>query len=252
MVTMTPGQIIVDEVDCYDKKIYCSTRPDIQTPKRTGENIQVFGGFGDLIYDHQGYENTSMTLELWRYGRSDLDLSTNRREINKIFQQMKYLKIRFWFDPEVIYECQVIEPAVFVNKRWYDGTQTFDIGLSIKPFKRFISSVTYPEKIVLTNGMELKNPTNEVQYPLIKITGENEASFSIGNTTMRIRDIENHIYIDSENFFLYKDQYKATFGQNYKTNDLVYPAILPNNKNKIKWSGQISSVEIWPRWRTLV
>lgn len=91
--------------------------------------------------------------------------------------------------------------------------------------------------------------------PVIKITGNGNISLTLAGTTMRFNNVDDNIIIDCEKLYLYKDHYSLAKSRNDRTNDLEFPFIYPqdqNNKNTISWTGNISSVEIRPNWRTLV
>lgn len=251
---MRPGDISVNGVLISDHKIYCSTRPDIETPKRVFQKLTVFGGAGDIIYDDGGYENTPISLSLWMNGTED-DISSNRRLVNKIFPQASYLEIIFWFDPTLTYYCYVSDPAKFTNKRMHNGVIDIDLSLSCKPYKRFNQSSGMTEVIKATNNQKIVNNTDEYQLPVIKITGNGNISLTLAGTTMRFNNVDDNIIIDCEKLYLYKDHYSLAKSRNDRTNDLEFPFIYPqdqNNKNTISWTGNISSVEIRPNWRTLV
>lgn len=251
---MRPGDISIDGHLLSSHKIYCSTRPDIETPKRVIEKITVFGGAGDIIYDDGGYENTPISLSLWVNGTEE-DISSNRRIVNKLFPQAKYLKVIFWFDPGLTYICYVEEPAKFSNQREGRGLIDIELKLSCKPFKLFNESHGMESLIKPTNGQKIVNNVDEFQLPKIKLVGNGDISFTLAGITMRFKNVDGHIWIDCGSLNLYKDVPTLDKSRNHLTNDLEYPFLYPkeqNNLNTISWSGNVSSVELYPRWRTLV
>ena len=102
------------------------------------------------------------------------------------------------------------------------------------------------EKAVsISKGDIWVNPTNQVAKPLIKITGSS-GTFTIGDRTVTLNAINEYIMLDSE----LEHAYKGLTNCNANISALYFP-VLNTGANTITWTGNITAVEIIPRWWTL-
>jgi phage-related protein len=98
--------------------------------------------------------------------------------------------------------------------------------------------------IVVSNGMILNNFGNYEAKPLLKIYGSGNIYISIGGKNFTINNISEFVNIDSEIKECFKDN------STNKGKDMIgdWP-ILPIGSSLISWTGNVTKVEITPRWR---
>lgn len=99
-------------------------------------------------------------------------------------------------------------------------------------------------KIMTTSG-PIVNPENHESLPYIKITGTGDITLQINDQTVLLQGIGDYIEIDSELQSAYR-------GTQLMNNHLFSPfPVLNIGTNQISWTGNVSKVEIIPRWWTL-
>lgn len=99
------------------------------------------------------------------------------------------------------------------------------------------------EPVEVRNGMTLNNFGSYESKPLVKIYGSGNISVSIGNNTFTINNVSSYVNVDSEIKECYKDNTN-------KGKDMIgeWP-LLSIGSSLISWVGNITKVEITPRWR---
>ncbi|WP_271814489.1 phage tail protein [Clostridium beijerinckii] len=97
--------------------------------------------------------------------------------------------------------------------------------------------------IELANGATINNFGSYESKPLVKIYGSGNITFSIGGKSFTINNVVDYVVVDSEIKECYKDSTN-------KGRDMAgdWP-VLPIGLNTISWTGNITKVEITPRWR---
>lgn len=206
--------------------------PDVHT-----EYVKVPGrepvDLSELILGFPQYQMRNMTIEFEYIGTGWEDEKT--LVLAKLHG--KKMEIRFLNDPDWYYvgRCLV---ASEVNM----STLHFTISVTAEPYKRYYDEAP----TTLTAAGTITNPTDFVSKPLIKAYGSGDGSFTVGNKTVTIANIDGYVVVDSELMDCYK-------GLTNKNNDVTlteFPKFAPG-VNNISFSGDITSLEILGRWRTL-
>lgn len=117
----------------------------------------------------------------------------------------------------------------------------FPIIFTCKPCGYLLEG-DYP--IDISNGTVLYNGKNSYRsLPKIIIQGSGSATITINNRTFKITDIGGNIIINSENEKVLDSKGK------YMEGEFPY---LDIGENKITWTGNITSMQIIPYWRTRI
>jgi phage-related protein len=97
--------------------------------------------------------------------------------------------------------------------------------------------------IELISSAVLNNFGSYESKPLVKIYGSGNVSVSIGGKSFTVNNVSSYVVVDSEIKECYKDNTN-------KGRDMVgdYP-ILPIGPININWTGNVTKLEITPRWR---
>lgn len=96
-------------------------------------------------------------------------------------------------------------------------------------------------------AFELFNPEKYASKPLIKLSGSGDASFYINNDKYDLKLLDRELYIDSKLEESYRKLDDNLEHQDHVTLFLDFPFLYPG-KNEIKWTNNIHSFEIIPRW----
>lgn len=96
---------------------------------------------------------------------------------------------------------------------------------------------------VLSSGIDLNNFGSYEAKPLLKIYGSGNISVSINNKSFAISNVSSYVSVDSEIKECYKDSINK--GKDMTGNWPVFSI----GENTITWTGNITKIEITPRWR---
>ena len=118
-----------------------------------------------------------------------------------------------------------------------------EIEFTCKAYKRAIKG---ERTIALTKATAIYNTELFTASPYIKITGNGGITLYINDRAHGFKDVSDYIEIDSE----LMNAYKGDTLQNSKMITAKFPK-LTAGVNNISWAGNVSKVEIIPRWCTL-
>lgn len=236
------GVVIFDGVRSDDLGILVEHGPVYSIPERDYETIHVPGRNGDVYIDRGCYKNVSQPYDIAvaSLEQSFFDLST---------------KLSFWLHPKPGY-CRLEDsysPQYFRLASYHDSIDLENIlfhagratiSFDCKP-QRFLKSGE--RKVIFTSSGKLRNPAFETSSPLITVRGNANGSgrLQIGTYVVEISPIRSSITLDSE----LQDAYSGVTNRNA---DITlgpggFPKLIPG-ENAISFSGDISSVEVIPRW----
>ena len=115
------------------------------------------------------------------------------------------------------------------------------IVFNCKPLKR---EVFGDSRITLTQSSTLYN-NGLASSPYIKVVGSGDITININNQELVLKDVENYIEVDTELYNCFKD--------NENQNNKMYSdfPVLEEGINNINWQGNVTRLEIIPRWVVL-
>lgn len=119
---------------------------------------------------------------------------------------------------------------------------SFPIEFSCQPFKYHIDGER--TRVIKENNFLLLNSGTYISKPKIKIYGSGTNIISINNRSFTLSQIDQYVIIDSELQQVFKEQ---TNKGRYMSGEFPY---FDTRNNVIKWTGNISRMEIIPRWRS--
>lgn len=245
---MKPGVFIMSGVNSETINTYIQDRPLIDVPMRKVEWKGGYGVDGNIPFDEEAYENTEMELVMVTNGK---DLIGDRQDlVNLIDTRGIYRDFIPYFDPHKIYRVMLNDKVQFENKYYYGTAQTSSIKFTVKPYKYLIDS---PTKKVNGKTTTIINPTNYISQPIIRIEGSGDVELKIGSESFKMLDIPSKIVLDSERYVAYTEGAtgRPLESMNSKITTREYPLLKPG-LNNIKAIGNVTSIEIEPRWRSLV
>ena len=220
---------------------------NLSSPERNVETKPIDGRNGDLLIDYGNYKNFELKFEC------DIIPHLAKRTLKDVARDMK-----IWLQSDYNYAEQVISDdletkyeAVCINKldieRIAREFGSILIKFNCKPYKKLVDSM-----ITVTSKNTIINNQYEISYPSIKILGAGDVIIKINQQEVVLKDIQDYIIIDSE----LMNAYKTTS----VTNDIInqnqkmfsdFP-ILEQGTNNISWTGNVTKIEITPRWAVLI
>ncbi|GIN86980.1 hypothetical protein J6TS2_33660 [Heyndrickxia sporothermodurans] len=226
--------IQIDHTNIKDLQLSLSERPAIPTPEQDVEHIEIRGRHGTLTKKY-GFKDIpySLTFDFLE----DTPFKPAFRKAKLVF--FNGSKLAFEDDPGVYYKIKSVKIEDADNEVMEYGQFTVDFILA--PFAYEVTEIrTITSETTLTNeGYE--------SDPYIKVHATGTGKVYINDQIVTIKDINGTIEIDSELMNAYrKENGYITNLNNHMVGD--FP-VLQNGKNIISFDGDITKIEMNPRWR---
>ena len=211
--------------------------PIVPSANLKQEIIEIDGRHGFLTNSQDVYEPVEIDIELKIYNKEDI------AKIRNVFRGSGNLILSNF--PDRYYKATVVSKLDFerVIRQNHSAMMTF----SLQPHAYELKDSTIT---LTTSPYTLTNETNATSQPEITIYGTGTATLIIGDETVQIKNINNHIILDYE----LQEAYRIINGSPSNANTDVncdYGEIQIGT-TKIEWSGNgITGIEINPRWRYL-
>lgn len=236
------GIITFNGVSSKDLGIQVEHPPGYQTPVKDYDKIHVPGKNGDVIVYKGSYKNVSRSYGI-AIGNLERDYTEMANSVSEWLNSTNgYARLEDSYEPEY-YRLAIYEESMSLSNLFHHGGRA-TINFNCKP-QRFLKSGDH--KIIISTNTSLKNPTKFDSLPIITVRGSGSAELQIGAYHVSITDIGESIVIDSE----IQDCYSGTINKNpYVKLVNGYPK-LSQGVNEISFSGDITEVEVIPKWWTL-
>ncbi|NFH48826.1 phage tail protein [Clostridium sporogenes] len=210
-----------------EKGLKIISLPNITTPEKREEKIIIPGRDGYLTQSDESYEGEVKPVEF--------DYLDDRFDGIKQWLTGSG-EVIFSNEPDRYYKARIINKLDLarVLEKFHSGIIQFDC----QPF-----GYLQDESIQIITQTTIYNQTNVNSQPYIKIYGNGYATLKINNEIIKFTNISDYIELDSEMMECYKS--------NVPLNHLMignFP-IFQVGGNNISWTGNISKIEIIPRWR---
>lgn len=222
------------------KNVYSAPKYDVTLTSIPGRN-------GDLVSPNGRFGNGSLSYTCFVPARTIAEL------------EEKLTKIKNWLYGEAgeyhpltdTYDEKHLRYALFNNKLDISDEArrigTFTVTFSVKPFRYLLSGL---EKQTFTADFTLTNPYAFTAKPYLKIIGTGSGSFTVqsegNNKIWQFLEVDGYIECDSELMNFYKD----TVLKNSVVTGDGFPE-LRKGVNSISFDGDITGIEIIPRWVSL-
>ena len=236
------NQFIYNGKRSYDDMCLIITEtPPFVIAERDVTFTSIPGKSGDLIEDNGRYKNVTKSYTVAILSDTfDLPLLVK--------------KIAAWLGAPggYIILSDTYDPNYFRYAKYSGNINIADILLKIgtaklnfncKPYKY---SFDGQQTVTIGTAGVLYNPENFASVPYIKIAGSGNITLSIGNASFAFKNVDGYIEIDGE----IMAAYKGAELQNDKISFVGFPALAPG-ANHISAVGNVSKIEIVPRWCTL-
>lgn len=232
---------IYDDKNSNDFHIKIRKVNNLNSSQIKYEKIEIPGKNGEFLNSNNCFSNFLLEIECSLDARKTKNINELSGEIKKwLLTNLSYKKLIISNDSEYYYE------AICCNKLDFEhiirNYKHFVITFECKPFKKHLHG---DNKIILTKSSTLYN-NNLVSNPYIKIVGNGDITININNQKLILKNIEDEIEIDCEIMNAYKNVNNKIILQNNKMYS-DFP-VLEEGKNDISWTGNVTRLEITPRW----
>ena len=214
--------------------------PNQNGPERRLEVIQIPGRNGDLIIDSGVYNNYAQSYEVYFNASKNRTPKQSRMVREWLQTATGYQRLEDSYDPEFYRLAYFSGPAEIENIMNQYGRMT--ISFMCKP-QRWRKDGETP--LLLTASQTIYNELFPA-LPLIKINGTGAGNLYVGGYTVEILSLDEYVMLDSDT----QNAYKGTLNKNSTISAQEFP-VLQSGDNVVDWDGNITSIEITPRWWTV-
>lgn len=221
-------------INSLDMGVVMLKAPSIFKPAKKVNEIEIAGRNGILHEDTNAYENYTKEAECYVMDRSRID--------DVCAWLNGYGEVIFSSEPDKVYRAFIKNQIPFNNilLNFNDFLVQFDCF----PFKYSVNHKG--EEMSLTTGTTIYNQGSTYSEPIITIYGMGNVTLTINDINYSLTDIDGYITINSE----MQEVYKGTTNKNNSFSDMEFPRFAVG-ANTIGWTGNVTRVEINPKWRWL-
>lgn len=220
-----------------DFGIYISGSGAFNAPERDVEVISIPGRNGDLIIDNGRFKNVTGSYPAFIRALFRERAAGARDWLCGSFE---YKRLEDSYYPGFFRMARFVGPMDFTT-RFLNRSGEMELTFDCKP-QRYLKS---GERVIMADrAVKLYNPTSYGALPYIRVYGTS-GSIAVGNTIMHISDIDGYIDLDSET----QNAFKGIKNCNNKISN-IFPVLEPG-ENGISLMGNITKIEITPRWWTV-
>lgn len=226
-----------------DFGLYVSGYGTFNSPERDVTKVEVPGKSGDLIFDNGRFKNVIVNYKDSFILDENLDEFSFAKKMRELASFIKsnpgYHRLEDTYHPDEYRMATCItniDPEVFSLV-----AGVFDLEFDCKP-QRYLKSGETP--LTFTSNGSILNPTSLDSKPLIRVYGY--GTLGVGEETLTIAShSQSYIDIDCEMMNCYCETVNCNNYVSLSSDE--FPVLKPG-PNGISFSGNISRVEITPRW----
>ncbi|MFP7202218.1 hypothetical protein SFC08_14705 [Lysinibacillus halotolerans] len=215
------------------------------SPTYDVEFVEVPGLDGDLAIDNKRL--MPFTYPIHVFLKDDVDVHAAATRISQwLKSDVRYKDLLLSWDSNYIYKAIFYEQ--FDIQDILPKFGKISLNFKCHPVKYLAEGMT-PQNI--NNGSSLINPELRSAKPLIKIVGSGDITLkNNGVDWLILRAVDGYISVDSNAQLVYKDSYNQ-FDKMMATLSPLFPQLKPG-ENLITFTGNVTSVEITPRWEATI
>lgn len=227
---------IINNNCSLDFGIVVKELPSITIPKKRVEEVTVLGRDGVLTVSDDTYYPIDKQCKMYYNGDNADELVTLFQDGNITFSNFSDRK----YDMKIISEIPF--EKLFKNDEygeWHEFTVTF----RCQPFGYCIDN---EEIIIIDKDTSVYNYATYYSKPIISVFGSGDINILIDEQQVTLKDVEDHITVDSVKMRTYKDleiQNEKKIGN--------FPILKPG-QNNINWDGNITKIVIVPNFRWII
>lgn len=207
-------------------------------PQRDYKSYSIPGRNGDLTIDNHRYKNTEVVYEAYIAKDFARNMDAFR---NAIMSQIGYQRLEDTIHPEE-FRMGIIAPFEVDMKGVMKGGE-FNLKFNCKP-QRYLKSGE--KTISYTANGSILNRTLFSSKPYLRIYGTGAGTVGIGTETITISAISTYVDIDCEIMDAFKGNTNCNGYVSFTDDISLHPGA-----NGITMTGNITKVEVTPRWYIL-
>lgn len=233
----------INSLDMYLRIINDISFP---SPEADIDFVEVLGKDGDVAIDNERLKGVNFSIPVQLRLPKDIDVNTMATKISEWLKtDIGWHPLRFSGSKDYEYIAICYEQFNIQETLKQFGRTV--INFRLKPYKRKVDK----QIIELTNGMTVLNLENKESKPLINIEGSGDIKLkNNGIDWLILKGVDSSITVDSEIMSVYKGD-RPEFSKMNSTLRPLFPILYPG-ENKITWIGNITKIEVDPRWGAIL
>lgn len=213
------------------------------SPPRNMDSQKILGQDGEVMIGDGTLNNVTKSFPFVLKDNTQDVAQTISDISNWLKADSLWHDLEFEGDPDYIYQATCLNEYNFERVVEYYGKGTIDF--TIKPYKFLKSGLTEADF-----GSSITNPLTRTSRPKLTIVGSGNITITIGDSTLTLKDVENGgIVVDTLYQMVVKLDGKTPAWE--KVTSYPLPTIAPGKQN-ITITGNVSVLEIIPRWEAIV
>lgn len=230
-----------------DFHLYIENELTIPIPEQDIELMEIVGKDGDLAIDKKRLKGVSKSFPCILDVPIGRDVASVAKEISEwLRNDVGWDKLIFSGYEGYEYEALCYETFNIEETLRTRGKTV--INFRLKPYKFKVGS---RESLNINNGQAIVNTEKRPSKPIIKITGTGNITVkNNGIDWLILTSVDGYITIDSARMSIYKDNTSLFSKMNANLSPL-FPLLGPG-ENKLTWTGNVTKLELAPRWEAVV
>lgn len=245
----TINWLVFKDFDSRDHNVFVRKKNTFDRTGRDLSFISIPGRDGDIVIDNKKHQNIEIEYELSLFASQHSELSENENffysleDMKRVLVEGgKYYNLYDSYTPGY-YRKACLTKGLSVDNGEHWSVGQFALTFNCKPF---LYRIDGDEKQTITaKNTVLYNPEMYDSLPYIKIYGNGDIYLHIGGGQYNFLNVTGFVECDSDSMNVYKQM--TNKNNDYQANS--FPVLSPGN-NTISWYGNVSKIEITPRWRT--
>ena len=221
-------------INSLDMGVVMLKAPSIYKPTKKVNEIEIAGRNGILHEDTNTYENYTKEAECHVMDRSKID--------DVCAWLNGYGEVIFSSEPDKVYRTFIKNQIPFNNILL--NLNDFLVQFDCFPFKYSVNRAD--EEKTLTAPTTIYNQGTVYSEPTITIYGTGNVTLTINGKDYTLSGIDGYVTINSE----MQEVYKGNVNKNNSYGAMDFPRF-EVGANAINWTGNVTRVEIEPKWRWL-
>lgn len=223
-------------IDSRNYGVYISGSGVYDSPEKEYEFIEIPGRNGDLIGNMKRMNNVNLVYPAFIHS----NFNNNVREfLSALLAVNGYARLQDSYYPNE-FRMGAFSESVFVTPTKRLDAGNFELRFYCKP-QRWLTSGEAVQTFATAGSIE--NPTAFESHPLIRVNGY--GTVNIGSNVIDVVNVYPYIDIDCEIMDCFYGNVNANDQVTFASNN--FPTLV-KGVNAISFSGNVTSVEITPRW----
>lgn len=228
----------VSSMEC--RTLLCQVNNEI-APKREMSFQGIPGRPGDIIIDQDRWSNVKVKYTCAIIDNFQIHYNALK---NSLYRHRGYQRLEDTIHPGEFRMAVFSEPIEPKTAR-YNNVGQFELIFNCKP-QRFLKSGEH--EILFDGEGMLFNATSFPAKPLITVYGTGAGTVNIGDFAVEVKELDEPLILDCDNQNAYSiGGAETVINKNAKIFAPQFPELKPG-ENRVRWSGDVTGLQIIPRW----